>query len=317
MLRYTIGRIFHLIPILLILSMVVFTFVHLLPGDVIDILMSGEENISDPAVRKALEKELGLDKPLYVQYLVWLNRVLHGNFGKSMVTRRPVSLELFERIPATIYLALVGVVISLVIAIPLGTLSAVKRNTLVDYVSQTVSLFGISIPEFWFAIMCVLLFALYLGWLPSSGYYSPTENFGLSMKYMILPAIAIGFRQAAITTRLTRSSMLDEVQKEYVDTARSLGLSERKVIYKYTLRNAMIPTLTITGLQLAQLLGGTVVIETIFSWPGIGLALFQAIITRDFPLIQAGILILGITVVVINLLVDLMYRVLNPRVRLA
>jgi ABC-type dipeptide/oligopeptide/nickel transport system permease component len=228
-----------------------------------------------------------------------------------------VSLEIFERIPATLYLAVVGVVISLVIAIPLGTVAAVKRNTMVDYVSQTVSLFGISIPEFWFAILCVLLFALYLGWLPSSGYYRPMENLGLSLKHLVLPAVAIGFRQAAITTRLTRSSMLDEVQKEYVDTARALGLPEHKVIYKYTLRNAMVPTLTISGLQLAQLLGGTVVIETIFSWPGIGLALYQAIITRDFPLIQAGVLILGTKVVVVNLLVDLLYRVLNPRVRLA
>jgi peptide/nickel transport system permease protein len=143
------------------------------------------------------------------------------------------------------------------------------------------------------------------------------DNLGLSLRHLVLPAVAIGFRQAAITTRLTRSSMLDEVQKEYVDTARSLGLSERKVIFKYTLRNAMIPTLTISGLQLAQLLGGTVVIETIFAWPGIGLALYQAIITRDFPLIQAGILILGTTVVLINLVVELMYRVLNPRIRLA
>jgi peptide/nickel transport system permease protein len=317
MLRYTINRILSLIPVLLILSMSVFAFVNLLPGDVIDIIMSGEENISDPAVRKALEKELGLDKPIYVQYFVWLKRVLQGNFGKSMVTRRPVSLELFERIPATIYLALVGVVLSLIIAVPLGTIAAVKRNTFVDYISQTVSLFGISIPEFWFAIMCVLLFALYLGWLPSSGYHSPMDNLGLSLKHLILPAVAIGFRQAAITTRLTRSSMLDEVQKEYVDTARSVGLPEHKVIYKYTLRNAMIPTLTISGLQLAQLLGGTVVIETIFAWPGIGLALYQAIITRDFPIIQAGILILGTKVVLINLLVELMYRVLNPRIRLA
>ena len=317
MLRYAINRILSLIPVLLILSMAVFALVHSLPGNVIDVIMSGEENISDPAVRKALEKELGLDKPIYVQYFVWLNRILHGNFGKSNVTRRPVSLELFERIPATLYLALVGVVLSLVIAVPLGTIAAVKRNTIVDYISQTVSLFGISIPEFWFAIMCVLLFALYLGWLPSSGYHSPLDNFGLSLKHLILPAVAIGFRQAAIIARLTRSSMLDEVQKEYVDTARAVGLPEYKVIYKYTLRNAMIPTLTISGLQLAQLLGGTVVIETIFAWPGIGLALYQAIITRDFPMIQAGILILGTKVVLISLLVDFMYRVLNPRVRLA
>jgi peptide/nickel transport system permease protein len=163
----------------------------------------------------------------------------------------------------------------------------------------------------------VLFFSLYLGWLPSSEYYSPFDHLGLSIKHMILPAAALGIRQAAITTRLTRSTMLDEVQKEYVDTARSLGLPERKVIYQYTLRNAMIPTLTISGLQLAQLLGGTVVIETIFAWPGVGRTLFEAIISRDFPVIQAGVLILGIAVVVINLLVDLMYRVLNPRVRLA
>jgi peptide/nickel transport system permease protein len=294
----------------------VFSFVHLLPGDVIDVL-AGEEDIQDPEVRAALEKEFGLDKPIYVQYLVWLGNVLRGNFGKSLVTRRPIALELFDRIPATMYLALVSISIAMVISIPLGTLAAVKRNTFVDYIAQTTSLVGISIPEFWFAIMCILFFSLYLGWLPSSEYYSPLDNFGKSIKHLILPAAAIGFRQAAYTTRLTRSSMLDEVSREYVDTARSLGLPERKVIYKYTLRNALIPTLTISGIQLYQLLGGTVVIETIFAWPGIGRAIFEAIVARDFPLIQAGVLVLGTFAVTINLLVDLMYRVLNPRVRLS
>ncbi|MBM3226949.1 MAG: ABC transporter permease [Candidatus Tectomicrobia bacterium] len=316
MLRYTMNRILYLIPVLFLLTVVVFSFVHCLPGDVIDVL-AGQEGVVDPAVRKALEQEYGLDKPLYAQYIIWLNRVLHGNFGTSMVTRRPIAVEFFQRIPATIYLALAGTVISLLIAIPLGTMAAVKRNSAVDYTAQVVSLMGISIPEFWFALLCVLFFSLYLGWLPSSEYYSPLENLGLSIRHMILPAAALGIRQAAITTRLTRSTMLDEVQKEYVDTARSLGLPERKVIYQYTLRNAMIPTLTISGLQLAQLLGGTVVIETIFAWPGVGRTLFEAIISRDFPVIQAGVLILGIAVVLINLLVDLMYRVLNPRVRLA
>jgi peptide/nickel transport system permease protein len=311
-----INRLFYLIPVLLLLSIVAFSIVHFLPGDVIDVL-AGEENISDPEVRAALEKEFGLDKPIYVQYLVWLGKVLHGNFGKSLVTRRPISLELFERIPATVYLAVVGITISMLIAIPLGTLAAVKRNTLVDYISQTTSLFGISIPEFWFAIMCILLFSLYLHWLPSSEYYSPFEDFGKSIQHLILPAVAIGFRQAALTTRLTRSSMLDEIRREYVDTARSVGLPERKVIYKYTLRNALIPTVTISGLQLAQQLGGTVVIETIFAWPGIGRAIYEAIIARDFPLIQAGVVVLGTIVVMMNLVVDLMYRVLNPRVRLA
>jgi peptide/nickel transport system permease protein len=316
MVIYTINRIIQLIPVLLILSMIVFSFVHLLPGDVIDVL-SGEENIEDPEVRAALEKEFGLDKPIYVQYLVWLGNVVRGNFGKSLVTRRPIALELFDRIPATMYLALVSIAIAMVISIPLGTLAAVKRNTFVDYIAQTTSLIGISIPEFWLAIMMILFFSLYLGWLPSSEYYSPLDNLGKSLKHLILPAIAIGFRQAAYTTRLTRSSMLDEVHREYVDTARSLGLPERKVIYKYTLRNALIPTLTISGIQLYQLLGGTVVIETIFAWPGIGRAIFEAIVARDFPLIQAGVLVLGTFAVTINLMVDLMYRVLNPRVRLS
>ena len=316
MVIYTINRIIQLIPVLLIVSIAVFSFVHFLPGDVIDVL-AGEEDIQDPEVRAALEKEFGLDKPIYIQYLVWLGNVMRGNFGKSMVTRRPIALELFDRIPATMYLALVSIGLAMIISIPLGTLASVKRNTFVDYIAQTTSLFGISIPEFWFAIMCILFFSLYLGWLPSSEYYSPLEDFGKSIKHLILPAIAIGFRQAAYTTRLTRSSMLDEVSREYVDTARSLGLPERKVIYKYTLRNALIPTLTISGIQLYQLLGGTVVIETIFAWPGIGRAIFEAIVARDFPLIQAGVLVLATFAVIINLLVDLMYRVLNPRVRLS
>ncbi|NKC13590.1 MAG: ABC transporter permease subunit [Gammaproteobacteria bacterium] len=313
MLVYTINRILQLVPVVLILSIVVFGFVQALPGDVIDTL-ADEEMIDDPEIRKALEKEYGLDKPIHIQYLYWLGNVLQGDFGKSLVTRRPVSIELIERIPATAYLALVGITLSMLIAIPLGTLAAVRRNTAADYAAQTTSLAGISIPEFWFAILSILFFSLFLGWLPSSGYYSPAENLPKSALYLVLPAIAVGFRQAAFTTRLTRSSMLDEISKDYVDTGRSLGLSERRVIYKYTLRNALIPTVTISGLQLANLMGGTVVLESIFAWPGIGFAIYEGIQLRDYPVIQAGVLVLGVIVVIVNLLVDLLYRVLNPRV---
>ncbi len=315
MIIYTINRIFQLIPVVFILTVVVFGFVQALPGDIIDSL-AGQELVEDPQVRAALEKEYGLDKPVYVQYLRWVEKVAQGDFGKSLVTRRPVTVELLERIPATIYLALTGIVLSLIIAIPLGTIAAVRRNTALDYSAQITSLLGISIPEFWFAIICVLVFSLYFPILPSSGYVAPTKDLGQSIWFLILPAVSVGFRQAAFTTRLTRSSMLDEINKEYVDTARSLGLPESKVIYKYTLRNALIPTITISGLQLAALLGGTVVLETIFAWPGIGLTIYQAIQLRDYPVIQAGVLVLGIMVVVINLLVDLLYRVLNPRVQL-
>ncbi len=315
MLIYTINRLLQLIPVVFFLTIIVFGFVQALPGDIID-AMGGTESIDDPEVRAALEKELGLDRPIYIQYWVWLEKVIQGDFGNSMITRRPVAVELIERIPATLYLAAVGIGLSLLIAIPFGTIAAVRRNSATDYSAQVVSLIGISIPEFWFALLSILVFSLHFGLLPSSGYVGPGENFGLSIWYLVLPAVAIGIRQAAYTTRLTRSSMLDEISKDYVDTHRSLGLPESKVIYKYALRNALIPTVTISGLQFANLLGGTVVLETIFAWPGIGLAIYQAIQLRDFPMIQAGILFLGFTVVIINLMVDLLYRVLNPRVGL-
>ena len=316
MLAYILRRIALLVPVLLVLSVAVFGFVEALPGSIIDTLI-GTEGGDDAETRAILAKEYGLDQPVYVRYAKWVSRAVQLDFGKSLVTRRPISLELVSRIPATVYLAVVGITLSMLIAIPLGTIAAVRRNTKIDYAAQITSLVGISIPEFWFAILCVLFFSLYLGWLPSSGYASPFEDPWASLKFLILPAAAIGFRQAAFTTRLTRSSMLDEMNKEYVDTARSLGLSERKVIFKYTLRNAMIPTITISGLQLANLLGGTVVLESIFAWPGIGRAIFEAILQRDYPMIQAGVLVLGVIVVVMNLLVDLTYRLLNPRVKFA
>ena len=230
MLAYIIRRLVYLIPVLFVLTVVVFTFVQMLPGDIIDHMM-GEEDIEDPEVRAALEEEFGLNDPIFLQYGKWIGRVLQGDLSKSLITRRAVTLELFERTPATAYLAITSMILSMCIAIPLGTLAALKRNTYVDNAVQISALAGISIPEFWFAIMAVLLFSLHLGWLPSSGYTSPLENLQESLIYLILPAIAIGFWQAAYTTRLTRSSMLDEMNEEYIDTARSLGFRERKVIY--------------------------------------------------------------------------------------
>jgi peptide/nickel transport system permease protein len=315
--RFIIYRLLQLIPVLLLVSIFVFSMIHLLPGDAIDAL-AGDAETNDPAKRAALEKQLGLDKPIYVQYIVWLGKiVLYGDFGKSVTTQRSIGVEVFKRIPATVYLAVAAVIISLVIAIPLGTIAAVKRRTLTDYTVTTAAVAGVSIPQFWFAILCVLFFSLYLGWLPASEYVSPFDNLGLSLKHLLLPAAALGVRLAAITTRLTRAAMLDEVRKDYVDTARSLGLAERQVIFKYTLKNALIPTVTVAGLQFGNLLGGTVVIEAIFAWPGIGLTLYDAIVSRDYPTVQASVLILATAFVLVNLLVDLTYRLLNPRIRLA
>jgi ABC-type dipeptide/oligopeptide/nickel transport system permease component len=188
---------------------------------------------------------------------------------------------------------------------------------MVDYTVTTAAVAGVSIPNFWFAILCVLFFALYLGWLPASEYVNPFDDPWLGLQHLLLPAAALGVRLAAITTRLTRSTMLDEIRKEYVDTARSVGLPEWRVIFKYTLKNALIPTVTVAGLQFGNLLGGTVVIETIFAWPGIGLTVYDAIMSRDYPMVQAGIMILSIAFVLVNLLVDITYRLLNPRIRLA
>ncbi|MDZ7379220.1 MAG: ABC transporter permease [candidate division KSB1 bacterium] len=317
MFRYIIYRLLQMIPVMLLVSFVVFAFMHVLPGDVIDAL-AGEAEAHDPAVRAALTKELGLDKPIYMQYAIWLGRiVLHGDFGKSIATRRTIGVEVFKRLPATIYLAVAAVAVSLLIAVPLGTLAAIKRRTMIDYAATVGSVISLSIPQFWFAILCVLVFALYLGWLPASEYYSPFDDPWRALQHLVLPASALGIRLAASTTRLTRASMLDEIRRDYVDTARAIGLPERKVIFKYTLRNALIPTVTIAGLQFAGLLGGTVVIEAIFAWPGIGLTLLDAINSRDYPMIQATVLILATVYVVVNLLVDITYRLLNPRIRLA
>ena len=317
MLRYSIYRLCQLIPVLLLVSVFVFAMVHLLPGDVIDAL-AGEAEAHDPAVRAALEKELGLDQPIYVQYFLWLGKILlHGDFGKSITTRRSIGVEVFQRIPATVYLAVVAVIISLLIAIPLGTLAAVKRRTWVDHSATALAIAGISVPNFWFAILCVLFFALYLGWLPASEYVSPFDNPWLGLQHLLLPAAALGVRLAAITTRLTRSSMLDESRKDYVDTARSLGLSEWRVILKYTLKNALIPTVTVMGLQVGFLIGGAIVVETLFAMPGLGTFGIDAIIARDYQQVQGFALITAFAFVVINLLVDLTYTFLDPRIRYA
>ena len=245
MIRFIIYRFLQLIPVMLLVSIVAFAFIHALPGDVID-AMAGDAEAHDPERRAALEKQLGLDQPIYVQYFTWLGKiVLYGDFGKSITTRRSIGVELFKRIPATVYLAVVAVLISLVIAVPLGTIAALKHRTLVDYTVTTAAVTGVSIPNFWFAILCVLFFALYLDWLPASEYVSPFDHPWLGLKHLLLPGAALGVRLAAITTRLTRSSMLDEIRKDYVDTARSVGRPEWRVIFKYTLKDALIPTVTV------------------------------------------------------------------------
>lgn len=313
---YMLKRIVYNIPVVLLLTIFVFSMVRFLPGDPADILLSGEGGAEDPVVRAQLMKELGLDKPIPIQYGIWLWRALHGNFGKSIYSEEEVFKLILDRFPATLYLAFFAMIVAIVVALPAGIISAVKRRKPVDYGAMTFALLGVSLPDFWFGIMLIIFFALWLQWLPSMGYLSPLENFLGSFKFLILPAVALGLRFAGVLTRMTRSSMLDELGQDYVRTARSKGLSEKTVIWVHTLKNALIPTVTVAGLQFGTILGGTVVIEMVFSWPGVGQLIVNAILTRDYLVVQAAVLLLAIFFLIVNLIVDFIYTILNPRIEL-
>jgi len=313
---YMLKRITYLVPVLLLISFLVFGMTHVLPGDPADILLGGEEGIEDPVVREVLIKELGLDKPILFQYTTWLWRALHGRLGKSIYSDQEALILVLNRFPATLLLAISSVIIAVIVSLPAGILAAVKRRRLTDYTAMTFALLGVSVPQFWAGIMLILFFSLWLGWLPSMGFVDPFKDFIGCLRHLVLPAAALGLRMAGVVTRMTRSSMLDELSQDYVRTARAKGLSERAVIFVHTLKNAMIPTVTILGLQFGHILGGTVVIERVFSWPGVGQLLVEAIFTRDYLVVQAAILLITVAFVIVNLLVDFIYTWLNPRISL-
>jgi len=315
-LLYMLKRIVYNIPVILLLTLFVFAMVRFLPGDPADILLSGEGGAEDPIVRATLMKELGLDKPIPVQYGIWLWRAAHGNFGKSVYSQEEVYTLIMDRFPATLMLALSSMIVSIMVALPAGIISAVKRQKPADYGAMIFALLGISIPEFWFGIMLILTFSLWFPILPSMGYMSPLQDPLGSLKFLVLPAIALGLRMAGVVTRMTRSSMLDELGQDYVRTARAKGLSEKAVIFIHTLKNALIPTVTIVGLQFGTILGGSVVIEMVFSWPGVGQLIINSILTRDYLVVQAAILLLAVFFLFVNLVVDFLYTLLNPRVEL-
>jgi len=315
-LLYMLKRIIYNIPVILLLTIFVFSMVRFLPGDPADILLSGEGGAEDPVVRATLMKELGLDKPIPVQYGIWLWRAAHGNFGKSVYSQEEVFTLIMDRFPATLMLALSSMIVSIMVALPAGIISAVKRQKPADYGAMIFALLGISIPEFWFGIMLILTFSLWFPILPSMGFMSPFQDFFQSLKFLILPAVALGLRMAGVVTRMTRSSMLDELGQDYVRTARAKGLSEKTVIFIHTLKNALIPTVTIVGLQFGTILGGSVVIEMVFSWPGVGQLIINSILTRDYLVVQAAILLLAVFFLIVNLVVDFVYTLLNPRVEL-
>ena len=277
--------------------------------------MLGEDQ-RDPQVVEALRKEFGFDQPIHVQYLRWLGQTLRGDLGQSLRSKRPVLDIIIERYPATVYLALGSLVLGLAIAIPAGAMAAVKQNTPYDYAAMLFALFGISVPNFWFALLLILGLGIYLGWFPTMGYVAPGTDLLRFMQHMALPAIVLGTDIASATTRYIRAEMLEQLRLDYVRTARAKGLPPRRVLYRHALRNSLIAAVTVVGLHVGRLLGGSTVVETVFAWPGLARLVLDAVYARDYPVLQGAVLFLAVSYVIVNLLVDLMYRWLDPRVRL-
>jgi peptide/nickel transport system permease protein len=320
--EYIIKRILQIIPTVLMISLVVFAMMQAIPGDPILTLLGDAYDEAD-AIR--LRQEYGLDKPIMVQYGIWLGKLARGDWGQSIITGRPVLKDVLIRLPVTAELIVMAMVVALLIAIPAGIIAAIRQNTWGDYTAMSTALVGISIPDFFLGVLLLLVFSIaFKGLLPSSGWvYLPgtcptiicEASVGGNLKHVIMPAIALGVGRAAILTRLLRASMLEIVRMEYVTTARAKGLAEHFVVLKHALKNALIPTITIMGLQVGFLIGGAIVVETLFAIPGLGTYGINAIISREYPQVQGFILLVAFCFVIVNFLVDLTYALLDPRIR--
>jgi ABC-type dipeptide/oligopeptide/nickel transport system permease component len=309
--RYALRRLALTVPVLLGVSVLVFAIMHVVPGDPVR-LIAGPDAPEEIVTR--MRAELGLDRPLAVQYLSFLGRALQGDLGHSLRSRAAVVDEITARFPATLELTTVSMVIAVLIGVPLGLVSAVRRASWVDYTAMGASLSTLSMPIFWVAIMAIWLFSLQLGWLPVSGRGGPVWEWA-GLRHIVLPAFTLATTSVAIISRLTRSGMLEVLGREYVVTARAKGVAEAAVVSKHALKNALIPVVTVVGLQYGFLLGGAVVTETIFAWPGVGRLAMTSILQRDYPVVQGCVLLVAVLFVLINLAVDLLYGWLDPRIR--
>ena len=310
--RYLAKRLVVAIPSLLIASLIVFTLPRLIPGDVVAMMLEEKAYAKD---LEELRTKLGLNRPIYVQYFEWVGRALRGDLGESLWTRQPVLQEIGQRLPITLELALLSLSVALLIAIPVGVISAARQDTMQDYTARSVAILGLSIPNFWMATLVIVLPAIWWGWRPLTGYVEIGKDPVAHITQMLLPAVILGITFAAALMRLTRGMLLEVLRQDYVRTAWSKGLRERVIILKHGLRNAIIPVITYLGTQLPQVIGGTVVIETIFGLPGMSRFLFDAINQRDYPVIQGVNLVVVSLIVLVNLAVDALYAVLDPRIR--
>ena len=312
MFKFFVQRVVTLLPTLFFVSLLIFGLLQLLPGDPATAL-AGEDQ--DPNVVAYLRAKFHLDEPLYMRYFHWANGVLHGDLGESVRIQKPVLDLILEKLPVTLQLASMAIVIAVVLGVPAGIVSAVKKDTVWDYAANVFALWGLSTPNFWLGILLIMLFAVKLGWLPASGYVSPFEDLKANLAAMIMPAFVLGNAFAAVLMRHTRSAMLQVLSSDYVRTARAKGLDERVVVLKHALRNALVPVITLGALGFGELLGGTVLTETVFSIPGFGKLIVDAVFNRDYSVVQGVVLFTATVYITLNLLADLAYFLVNPRMR--
>ena len=314
MARVLAARLALAVPMLLGMSVLIFLIIRLVPGDPVLAVLGLN---ATPALIARLREDLGLNDPIYVQYVHWLGNLLHGDFGLDYRSDEPIGSILWARLPVTIELTAMSLALAIVLAVPLGVIGAVRRGRLPDKATQGISLAGISVPDFWLGIVLILVFSLQLGLLPSSGYVPLREDPVENIRHMILPASALAAGLAAVLIRITRAAMLDVLEEDYIGFTRAKGVSERTVIFKHALRNASIPIVTVVGLQAGYLLGGAIVIEQVFALPGVGRLVLDSVLQRNYPVVQASVLMVGLLFVLTNLAADLMYAVLNPKLRTA
>ena len=310
--QFVLGRLVSIVPVLVLVTAGVFLLIHLTPGDPIDAMMA--ESV-DAGVREELRRTLGLDRPIHVQYLRWMGGVLRGDLGRSIRNNEPVIESVGRRIRPSLELALLAMLIALVVAFPLGMLSAARRNTMVDGAGTTFALFGICMPNFLIALLLIFLFGVTLRWLPVSGYTDPLDDPVNGLRSLALPAVTLGLALAAVITRTLRSSLLEALSEDYVRTARAKGVGERRILSRHALKNGLIPVVTVLGLQLGGLIGGAVVTEYVFALPGVGRLVVDAVFARDYPMVQGVVLLIAIGFIASNLLVDVVYGWLDPRIR--
>ena len=310
--QYVLKRLLLVVPTLLLVSIIVFSLNHMLPGDVVVLMFEEKAYAKD---LETLRAKLGLDRPLYIQYFSWIGQVTGGDLGESLWTKRPVLEEIMRRLPVSLKLGAMAIVVALCIALPIGVLSAIRQDTLKDYAARSAAIVGLSVPPFWKATLVIVLPSIWFGWAPPLQFTPFSENPWQHLSQFILPAIILGIAPGASIMRLTRALMLEVLRQDYIRTAWSKGMREPRVVLKHALKNAIIPVITIVGIQVAEIASGTVIMETIFGLPGMGRFLVDAIFQRDYTVVQGVILLTSTITVVINLLVDLTYAQLDPRIR--